>query len=336
MKEFIKENKVFIKSNNTTNKIFNRYLYCLIPFILLIVIFNLIWGSVSIIFSLLKAISISLIINTIIQYIFNIINKQKNFSKIFLEDKILTISIILGLFSLNSSVLVIIISSMITTIIKNINKNISISSSLYGILFIFISKYYFNDFETPLSNLSKLSYIGSFDSIVLPYGSILEYTIGLTPYYLSPILSIVSFIYLFSKKSIKYNIVFSYVLTISFIMLFFGIFNNMNIWYLFFELVTGNLLFLTVFCLTDYPSTPTTGEGQLIYGIVLGLITSILRFIIPELSVIISMILGPLLFTKIINRISFKLKYNKKFYYTIMSLSIFIAIITTIIINIII
>ena len=336
MKEFIKVNKVFIKSNNTTNKIFNRYLYCLIPFILLIVIYNLIWGSVSIIFSLLKAISISLIINTIIQYIFNIINNQKKFSKIFLEDKILTISIILGLFSLNSSVLVIVISSMITTIIKNINKNISISSSLYGILFIFISKYYFNDLETPLSNLSKLSYIGTFDRIVLSYGSILEYTIGLTPYYLSPILSIVSFIYLFSKKSIKYNIVFSYVLTISFIMLFFGIFNNMNIWYLFFELVTGNLLFLTVFCLTDYPNTPTTGEGQLIYGIVLGLITSILRFIIPELSVIISMILGPLLFTKIINRISFKLKYNKKFYYTIMSLSIFIVIITTIIINIII
>ena len=36
MREFKKLDRVFIKSNNTTNKIFNRYLYCLIPFILLI------------------------------------------------------------------------------------------------------------------------------------------------------------------------------------------------------------------------------------------------------------------------------------------------------------
>ena len=38
MREFKKLDRVFIKSNNTTNKIFNRYLYSLIPFILLILI----------------------------------------------------------------------------------------------------------------------------------------------------------------------------------------------------------------------------------------------------------------------------------------------------------
>ena len=78
----------------------------------------------------------------------------------------------------------------------------------------------------------------------------------------------------------------------------------MNIWYVFFQLTTGNILFLTVFLLPDYPSTPTTGEGQIIYGILLGIITSILRFIIPELSVVLTLILGPLLLTKIINKIS--------------------------------
>lgn len=335
MKEFKKLNQIFIKSNNTTNKIFNRYLYSLIPFILLIIGYNFVWGTTEIIINLLKSILTSTLISIIIQYIFNIIKKENNFSKIFLEDNILTISIILGLFSINSSILITIISSIITIIIKNTIKNINISSSLYGILFILLSNYYLNNLDTPLYNLSKLSYISSFDNILKPYGNILDYSIGIPPYYLSPILAIISFIYLFSKKSIKYNIVISYISTFSFIMLLTGILNNMNIWYLFFQLTTGNILFLSVFCLTDYPVTPTTGEGQIIYGIILGIITSILRFIIPELSVVIPLILGPLFLTKSINKISFKLRYNKKFYYIIITISIIFVLVTTTIINII-
>lgn len=336
MKEFEKVNKVFIKSNNTVNKIYNRYLFSLISFILLIVTYNLIWGSILLITNLLKSILISLITSIIIQYIFNIIKKEKNIIKIFTEDIIITISIILGLFSINSSILVIIISSIVSIIVKNTNKSITISSSLYGILFILLSKYFLNDLNTPLYNLSRLSYIDTYSNIVKPYGSILNYLFGLTTGYLSPILSIISFIYLFHKKSIKYNIIFSYILTFSFIMLFFGLFNNMNIWYLFFQLTTGNILFLSIFCLTDYPITPTTEEGQIIYGIILGLITSILRFITPELSVIISLIIGPILLTKFINKISFKLKYNHKYYYTITSISIILVIIITITLNILI
>jgi len=336
MKEFKKVTKVFIKSNNTVNKIFNRYLFSLIPYIILILIYNLIWGTKLEIINLLKSISISLVVSIIVQYIFNIIKKEKNISNIFLDNSIITISIILGLFSINSSILVIVLGSLITIIIKNTYKSINISSSLYGILFILLSKYYLNDLNTPLSNLSNLSYIDTFNNIVKPYGSILNYTLGLTTGYLSPILSILVFIYLFHKKSIKYNIFFSYILTFSFIMLSFGILNNMNIWYLFFQLTTGNILFLSVFCLTDYPNTPTTGEGQIIYGIILGIITSILRFIIPELSVVISLIIGPILLTKFINKISFKLKYNKKYYYTIISISIILTIITSITLNILI
>ena len=69
MKEFKTINKTFIKSNNTTNKIFNRYLYCLIPFILLTIIYNLIWGSNIEIINLLKSIIISLLTCTCTQYI---------------------------------------------------------------------------------------------------------------------------------------------------------------------------------------------------------------------------------------------------------------------------
>ena len=336
MKEFKIENKVFIKSDNNTTKIFNRYLYCLIPFILLIIIYNLIWGSNIYLLNLLKSISLSLITCLLTQYIFNILKKEKSFNKLFLEDQTLTISIILGLFSINSGIFLTIISSIITIIIKNTLKNTNLSSSLYGILIIILSSYFQGNLDTPLNNLKELSYIDTYANIVKPYGTILKYTIGLNNIYLSPILSLLSFIYLFHKKSIKYNIVFSYILTISLIMLSFGLLNGMNIWYLFFQLTTGNILFLTVFCLTDYPNTPTTGEGQVIYGIILGLITSILRFIIPELSVILPLIIGPLVLTKLINNISFKLKYNNKFYHLILSISTFLILITTVILNIVI
>lgn len=369
MKEFKKVNKTFIKSNNTTNKIFNRYLYCLIPFILLITIYNLTLGSKSLAVSLVKSIIISIITTILTQAIFNIIknktNKEKEhnksieenlkyntikekeilhnqnklssiLNKIFLENQTLTIAIILGFFSINASIPVTIISAIITIIIKNIFSHKTFSSTLYGLLIILVVKQFQNTLDTPLTNLANLLYTDTFENVVLPYGSILKYILGLTPYYLSPILSIMSFIYLFHKKSIKYNIVFSYILTISFVMLVFGIFNNMNIWYLLFQLTTGNLLFLSVFCLTDYPDTPTTEEGQLIYGIILGLLTSILRFIIPELSVVIPLILGPILLTNLINKISFKLRYNKKYYYTLVSLTIICVIITTIILNIVI
>lgn len=336
MKEFQKVDKVFIKSNNTVSKIINRYLYCLIPFILFIIIYNLIWGSTTIIISLLKNIIISFITSIIIEYLFNLKNKKQKISKLILENQILTISFIIGLFSLNISIPIIIIASAITIIIKKLTKANSIYATLYGILFLIISKYFQNTPDTPLNNLANLSYQGTYESILLPYGNLLDYILGTTTNYLSPILSIISFIYLFHKKSIKYNIVFSYILTITFIMLSLGILNNMNIWYLLFQLTTGNLLFLSVFILPDYKITPTTEEGQRIYGIILAILTCILRFILPELSVIITLILGPILLTKLLNNISFKLKYNHKYYYSILATSIILVLITSIILNIII
>jgi hypothetical protein len=86
--------------------------------------------------------------------------------------------------------------------------------------------------------------------------------------------------------------------------------------------------------LGDYPDTPITSEGQVIYGIVLGLFTSVLRFIIPELSVVIPLILGPFMLTKLINKISFKLKYNKKYYYIVLIVCVFCVVLGTVLLNI--
>ncbi len=335
MKEFKKVNKTLIKSNNTTTKIFNRYLYCLIPFILLIIISNLISRTSNNIMSLLISITVSILTSSLTQIIFNSVKKENNNIKdLFIDGQILTISLMIGLFAIDTSIPITIISTIITIIIKNIFPSKTFSSTLYGLLIILVAKQFQNNLDTPLTNLVQFKYVGSYNEIVTSYGNIIKYILGLNPYYLSPILSVVAFIYLFYKKSIKYNIAVSYILTISFTMLIFGMFNNMNVWYLLFQLTTGNLLFLSVFCLTDYPDTPISGEGQLIYGMILGLITSILRFIIPELSVIIPLILGPILLTRIINKISFKLKYNHKYYYTILISTIMCIIISTTILTI--
>lgn len=334
MREFKTVNKTFIKSNNATSKIFNRYLYCLIPFFLLIIIYNAIWGSVTEIINLLKATFISLITSIIIQYLFNLAKKEKNLTKLLFKDNIITISFILGLFSLHASLLIIVISSIISVVMKNILKNTIFSSSIYGILIIILTSTFIYNVDTPLSNLKEMIYIGSYNDIVTPYGTLLSYTLGLK-YYISPILSILVFIYLFYKKSIKYNIVLSYLLTFIFTMLLFGLFNNMSIWYLFFQITTGNILFLSVFCLSDYKNTPTTSEGQIIYGLILGVLTCILRFIVPELSVIIPLIIGPLILTKFINGISFKLRYNKKTYYLILIIIMVLIILMNTIINIV-
>ena len=334
MREFKKVNKTFIKSNNSTTKIYNRYLYCLIPFVLFIMIYNLIWGSRLIVINLLRNIVISLVVSLLFSYIIKKIRKENNFKNALFKDNILSISIILGLFSLNSSVIVVVIASLVSMIIRYMFKNNTLSSSLYGILILLIFAYY-NKVDNPLYNLSNLGYIDSYDNVVKSYGSILSYSLGFK-YYLSPVLSIIAFIYLFTKKSIKYNLVVSYIFTFSIIMLIFGFLNNMNIWYLFFQICTGDILFLTVFCLVDYPSSPITSEGQIIYGIVLGVITSILRFIIPSLSVVVTLIFGTFLFTKLIDKISVKLKYNKKFYYMVLGGSLMFGIITIICLNILI
>ena len=76
MKEFKTLNQTFIKSNNQSSKIFNRYLYSLIPFISLIIIYNLIKSSYSTIINLLISISLSLLVEVITQYIFNLIKRE--------------------------------------------------------------------------------------------------------------------------------------------------------------------------------------------------------------------------------------------------------------------
>lgn len=336
MREFKTVNKTLIKSNNHTLKIFGRYTYSLIFFLLFIVIYNLINKEYNYIINLFKSLIVTLSISIVLDYIINLIKKNNSIKKIFKEDNIIAISLIISIFSANTSIPITILATIITLIAKIIFKNGALYPTLYGILIILSYEIIKNGLTTPLITLKNLNFITTYQELIGNNGTIISYLLGTNYHYLSPIISFVIFIYLFHKKSIKYNIIVPYILTIFGIMFIFGLINGMNIWFVIFELLTGNLLFLSIYCLTDYAITPTSSEGQITYGIILGIISSILRFIIPELSIVITLILGPLLFTKLIERISFKLRYNRKFYnFTIITLMI-IILITIIALNIII
>jgi len=334
MREFKTINKTFVKSKNDTSKIFLRYTYSLIFILLYIIVYNLITKDYSYLINLLKSFIIVTPIAILIDYLINIIKKEKNIKKVFQEDNVIALSIIITIFSVNTIIPIKILAIIITFIAKIIFKNSAFYPALYGILTILIYEITKNDLMTPLLTLKNLNYITTYQNLVNDNYPLLSYIMGNSYHYISPILSIIIFIYLFHKKSIKYNIIIPYLATIFGIMFIFGLINSMNIWFVIIELLTGNLLFLSIFCLTDYRITPTSGEGQIIYGTILGIISSILRFIIPELSILLTLILGPLLLTKIVNRLSFKLRYNQKFYTRVILSLLGIILITIILLNI--
>ena len=328
MREYILRQRTYIKSSNNVRKMYRDYSISLIIFSILIILINLFLNQ-KLAFTLTKSLLLSTVITTVISYIINIIKKEYNFLKLFKEDNIEQIAIILGLFAVNTNILVLTLAIIITLIIKTIFKKISISSTLYGILVIAIYKYYLSDIITPLITIKNMEYSITLDEIIELGGGIKNYLFGIE--YLSPILSIIAFLYLFHKKVSKYSLIFSYTTTFLFTMTIFGVLNDASLWFGVFELLSGGTIFLIVYTLADYKITPTISEGNIIYGIILAILSSILRIVIPELALPLLFIIAPLVLTKYIDNISPKLKYNKKLFISCTVALSIIALISTVI-----
>ena len=332
MAEYEVANKTYVKSNNRTSLIIARYTYTLIAFTILILLINLIIGSKELVLSSLKSIGVSLIVATIITYIINITRKKYRFLDIFTKDNTIAIALIIGLFGININIYITIIAIIITLIIKHFTKNINLSSTLYGIFFILLYNYFTSNINTPLLILKELNYDIEVSKIINDGGGILTYLFGLNN--LSPLLSLIMFSYLFYKKGIKYNIFIYYILTIFIIMLIFGLFKG-EIWLVFILLLSDPLLFLATYTITDYKNSPTIGETQMIYGIILGVMSAILRFVIPSFSVVLPMLIGSLLLVKPLDNLTPQIKYKKKVFNITLGISFILVIITAIFLAII-
>lgn len=324
MTKYHTNQKVYVKSVNSSHTIISRYTYTLIVFTIISLIINAIIGNE--IGKTIKSICLSLLFSLLITYIINIVKKEYDIKRIFTKESIISIGLIIGLFTCDSPI-ILLIAVTIALVIKNISKNINLSASLYGILIIVIYNAYTlsaNDLM-PLTPLSYINYATSnitFIELLTYGGGVINYLFNI--YYLSPLLSVIVFCYLFYKKSIKYNVVIYYILTVFSIILIYGLIKG-YVWLTFLELAVNGLIFLSIYALADYKNSPTISEAQILYGIILGIVTVILKFIIPDFAIIVAMILGSLL-VKPIDKLSYKLKYNKLFLnvtlITILSLAI--------------
>lgn len=135
---------------------------------------------------------------------------------------------------------------------------------------------------TPLSNLALNNYIAPFETLVKPFGSLLDFFTGLIPGSMgetSALLIIVGLIFLLVSKTITWHIPITYIMTVFIITAVIGYYYDLGLWYPLFHILSGGLLFGAVFMATDPVTSPTTPTAQILYGISLGILTVIFRFI---------------------------------------------------------
>lgn len=310
MTNFITANKTYVKSTNSIKKINITYLYTLITFTIYYFIYYLFLKDYSHITASSKSLLVLLVTAIIFEYLSRLIDKSSSSSSL---SNTISISLIIFLLTNHLNILVSLISLLISLIIKKTTKNSFLSSTLYGLLFALIYQYATN---TPsiLPTLIEESSKGFLKFLIMPP--------------ISPIISLTSLFYLFHKKVLKYPLVFSYFLTYLLVILSYNLLKGTEIFQILNILISNNILFLSIYCLADSYKSPTIFEGELIYGIILGLITSILSLIIPELSAIITIIIGSFIFVKPLDKLSIKLKYQENTFSKTIYLLVFLSLLT--------
>lgn len=362
MKEFKVKQGNFIKSNDDTKKIMYRLILALVPIILFAFYKNGILplirntGSPFDLINLVLIILTPVVVSLFTEYIYYIIKKDKKTFTYLIEE---SFAIIPGLFigliipihtPLWLVALVALIGSLSKMVFGGLGKN-PLNPALFGSLFIivFASSYigkfggYMNSYEldalstaTPLSHFSALAHVGTYKDIIGPYGSLLTFFFGNIPGAIgetSSLLCIIAFIYLTITKTIKWRLPVYYVLTVFIMTLVIGLTNNMGLWYPLFNVLSGGLLFGAVFMTTDPVTSPVSNQGQILGGIILGILTVYIRYLTPyPEGVLISILIFNIL-TLIINRLSIKFNFNKLYKIISLIIVIIIGIILTIIIS---
>ena len=331
----------FIKSEKDTNDIMKHLLIALIPIILFAYIKNglipFVKGYTNI-FGLFYPL-IFILIATLSTFIFETIYKLI-FEKKKLKDAINnSYSIFPGLFlglilPLNTPITIVIIAGFVSSIIAKMlfggfGNNI-FNPALVGRLFV-ISAYalvigknggYLNSYEldaissgTPLTNASLINGIGTYETLVKPYGSLLNFFVGTIPGSVgetSAFLCLLGLIYLTYFKAIKWKIPVTYILTVFAITYVLGGMNNLVIWYPLFQIFSGGLMFGAIFMATDPVTSPVTPIGQILYGMFLGILTVAFRFLTPFPEGVLTSILTMNMLVVILDKIGAIARFNFK------------------------
>ena len=331
----------FIKSKNTTDKMMFNLLLALIPIIVFTVYKNgflpyqagkveLIYAFYPLLFILLPAL-FSMFIETI--YAIIILKKRnKDIIKYIKSSYSFFPGLFLGLIlPINMPIWIVLLGAFIATLSKMVfggfGKN-WFNPALMGYLFIFIffANYfqvnggYLNKLEidtisssTPLTNSMVTEGIGSYETLVKPYGNLFDFFTGMIPGSLgetSSLLCLVALIYLIITGVVKWKITLVYLLTVFFATFLIGNINNLGMWYPLFQVLSGGLMFGAVFMATDPVTSPTTFQGQILYGLFLGIITVALRYLSPYPEGVFISILIMNLFVKFFDKIGAQAKFD--------------------------
>ncbi|MDY3934070.1 MAG: RnfABCDGE type electron transport complex subunit D [Bacilli bacterium] len=313
MSEFKTCNKTYVKSNNSIKRINLNYVYSLLFIVLYYLIYNYIRYS-ELIIGIKSIISVILCI-----LLWWMMNSKKKILEIIIDDNILSISLILSLLFYKYSYNALGVAIVSTLGFKKIYKNIELSSVLIGLLVGYI---YVFLFEYPIATLEIES--GMDNIICLLRGD----------FYISSIVSLITFLYLFNKKSIKYNLFISYVLTITLIILMYSLFNSLGLEYFLITILSSNIIFYAVYILCDSKRSPIIAEGQILYGIVMGIISSVLLNINPFIGIIIVLMLGVFVISKGIDNFSINMRYNNRLRKIVMIVSCGLIPLTSILLTI--
>lgn len=336
MKEFKVRKGNFLKSDNSTSNMMYTILITLIPFIIYSTFKNGIYpiikgyGNLYLVFKPLIFVVVASLFGMITEYIYYYLKKDKrDFYSLFTESYAIIPGVFLSLIiSINTPIWLVIVGSIIASLSKvlmgGLGKNI-LNPALTGSLFItviFSSLVggYLNPYEvdtissaTPLSNMTASGYLVTYDNLVKPFGSLFNFFFGNIPGAIGEtcsILCIISFIYLTYKKIIKWRISSSYVGTVVVISLIICLTKGIGLWFILFNVLSGGLLFGAVFMATDPVTTPITRRGQIISGILMGIITMGIRYLTPLPEGVLISILIVNIITVFINKLSIKL-YGK-------------------------
>ena len=299
----------FIKDNNKTKTMMNHLLIALTPIILFAFIKNGLlpykkgYTNLFGMFYPLILILVPTISTFLFEIIFGLITKKK-INELIKNSYSIFPGLFLGLIlPINTPLLIVILGALVSSIIAKMlfggfGKNI-FNPALVGRLFIItifastiMSKGgYLNPYEldtitssTPLTHASIVNGIGTYETLVKPYGRLLNMFIGNIPGSLgetSALLCILAFIYLTYFKVIKWKIPATYILTVFAITYVIGGSNDLGIWYPLFQILTGGLMFGAVFMATDPVTSPVTPIGQILYGMFLGILTVVIRYLTP-------------------------------------------------------
>lgn len=312
MKEIHLKEGPFIKSNLKTKNIFKNIFIALIPLIIYAIYKNgiVVYQNTKNINDLFKPI-ILIITSSLVSITSEYISGRKENKNILIDIKeksSFLIGLIISLMlPVNIPIYIPLIVIFIAIFIKNIlSKKINtqifnpIALALFTIFLIlnftsgisFLNNYEKNNIENDPFNLVLTGPTEEINKI----GNLSDYFIGNVPTALgtSSVLVLIGFIYLICKKSIKWRVTFSYLLTLFLVITFIGFVKGEDFNFSLIKLLIYNIIYIGVFIVSETYNSPTTPISEVLYGIIVAFLSIVFELLSLPYGLFLSILLANL------------------------------------------